>query len=108
MGSQGKGQDSWGEGRGSQGKEWGSQGEGWGSWGEGQGSQGERWGSQGKGRDGVHYLSLWVYDLSAPHRVVITKLDILDTFKEIKIGVSYTLDGKPVESMPGEASSGRV
>ena len=43
--------------------------------------------------------------LHVPCSIVITKLDILDTFKEIKIGVSYTLDGKPVESMPGEGST---
>ena len=51
---------------------------------------------------------MWVYDLSVLCSVVITKLDILDTFKEIKIGVAYTLDGKPVEGMPGEARGGQV
>ena len=45
-----------------------------------------------------------VLGVSCPCSVVITKLDVLDTFKEIRIGVSYTLDGKPVEGMPGEAS----
>ncbi|CDO94095.1 unnamed protein product [Kluyveromyces dobzhanskii CBS 2104] len=30
----------------------------------------------------------------------ITKLDVLDTFKEIKIGVSYSIDGKKLESFP--------
>lgn len=40
-----------------------------------------------------------------PCSVVITKLDILDTFKEIKIGVAYTLGGKPVEGMPGEVGT---
>ena len=43
-------------------------------------------------------------DVSCPCSVVIAKLDVLDTFKEIRIGVSYTLGGKPVEGMPGEAN----
>ncbi|CAH01020.1 adenylosuccinate synthase [Kluyveromyces lactis] len=30
----------------------------------------------------------------------ITKLDVLDTFKEIKVGVSYSVDGKKLESFP--------
>ena len=30
----------------------------------------------------------------------ITKLDVLDTFKEIKVGVSYTYKGKKLESFP--------
>ena len=33
---------------------------------------------------------------------MLTKLDILDTIEEIKLGVSYKLDGKVLESMPGE------
>ena len=32
---------------------------------------------------------------------MLTKLDILDTIEEIKLGVSYKLDGKVLESMPG-------
>ncbi|XP_033734852.1 adenylosuccinate synthetase-like isoform X1 [Pecten maximus] len=32
--------------------------------------------------------------------VAITKLDILDTFKEVKIGVKYILDGEEYESFP--------
>lgn len=31
----------------------------------------------------------------------LTKLDILDTFEEIKIGVGYKVDGVPLLSMPG-------
>lgn len=31
----------------------------------------------------------------------ITKLDILDEFKEIKVGVEYKLNGKTIESLPG-------
>ena len=34
-------------------------------------------------------------------RIALTKLDVLDTFDEISIGVSYTLDGKELASMPG-------
>ncbi len=29
-------------------------------------------------------------------------MDILDTFDEIKIGVCYKLDGKVLDSMPGQ------
>jgi len=36
---------------------------------------------------------------------VLTKLDILDTMEEIKIGVSYKLDGKELKYMPGECVS---
>ncbi|ESO86163.1 hypothetical protein LOTGIDRAFT_220834 [Lottia gigantea] len=32
--------------------------------------------------------------------LAITKLDILDDFKEIKIGVSYHIDGKKIETFP--------
>ena len=34
----------------------------------------------------------------------MTKTDILDTFDEIKIGLSYKLDGKRLDSMPAEQS----
>ena len=33
--------------------------------------------------------------------LVIAKLDILDTFEEVKIGVSYRHKGKVLESFPG-------
>lgn len=32
----------------------------------------------------------------------LTKLDVLDQLDEIKIGVAYKIDGKPLESFPGE------
>lgn len=35
----------------------------------------------------------------------ITKLDILDTFKEIKVGVSYKLDGKETDIIPSSLES---
>lgn len=34
-------------------------------------------------------------------RIALTKLDILDTLTEIKVGVAYTVDGKPLPSFPG-------
>lgn len=71
-----------------------------GSQGEGQGSCGEGWGSCGEGWE----CTILYVGVSCPCSVVITKLDVLDTFKEIRIGVSYTLGGKPVEGMPGEAN----
>ena len=33
--------------------------------------------------------------------IALSKLDILDTFEEVKIGVAYKLDGKNLESFPG-------
>uniref|UniRef100_UPI0039810E7F adenylosuccinate synthetase n=1 Tax=Salmonella sp. s57936 TaxID=3159698 RepID=UPI0039810E7F len=32
--------------------------------------------------------------------IALTKLDILDTLAEIKVGVAYTVDGKPLDSFP--------
>ena len=31
----------------------------------------------------------------------LTKLDILDSFKEIKVAVAYKLNGKEIDSIPG-------
>lgn len=31
----------------------------------------------------------------------LTKLDVLDGMKEIKVAVGYALDGKPMEGFPG-------
>lgn len=33
--------------------------------------------------------------------VALTKLDILDTLPEIKVGIAYTVDEKPLPSFPG-------
>ena len=33
--------------------------------------------------------------------ICLTKLDILDTFEEVKIAVGYKVDGVPILSMPG-------
>ena len=33
---------------------------------------------------------------------MIAKLDVLDTFEEVKIGVSYKHKGKVLESFPGK------
>ena len=33
--------------------------------------------------------------------IALTKLDVLDTFQEIMIGVSYKLNGEKLDSMPG-------
>ncbi|XP_065200438.1 adenylosuccinate synthetase [Planococcus citri] len=37
-------------------------------------------------------------------KLCITKLDILDGLEEIKLGVSYRLDGKPLKHFPSDAS----
>lgn len=34
--------------------------------------------------------------------IALTKLDILDTLSDIKVGVAYTVDDKPLDSFPGE------
>eukprot|EP01134_Creolimax_fragrantissima_P003418 CFRG3418T1 len=34
------------------------------------------------------------------YSIMITKLDVLDTFKEIKVGVKYNYKGKPLNSFP--------
>lgn len=36
--------------------------------------------------------------------IALTKIDIFDTFQEVKIGVAYKLDGKKLDSMPAEQS----
>lgn len=35
------------------------------------------------------------------HSLNITKLDILDVLPEIKVGVEYYLNGKQIDSLPG-------
>lgn len=34
--------------------------------------------------------------------IALTKLDILDTLSEIRVGVAYTVDGKRLDSFPCE------
>jgi len=36
--------------------------------------------------------------------LAVTKLDVLDTFEELRLGVGYTLDGRPLETFPDRAS----
>lgn len=36
--------------------------------------------------------------------ICLTKLDILDTLKEIQVGVAYKCDGKPLDHFPGSIS----
>src|SRR2546426_1106598 len=41
--------------------------------------------------------------------LAVTKLDVLDTFAEIPVGVSYRLDGQPCDAMPADVERlGRV
>ena len=41
--------------------------------------------------------------------IALTKLDILDGFKEIKVCVGYTLDGKPIDHLPAsQAAQARI
>ena len=41
--------------------------------------------------------------------LAVTKLDVLDTFAEIPVGVGYTLDGESIDSMPADVETiGRV
>ena len=38
------------------------------------------------------------------HRLALTKLDILDVFPEIKVGVAYKLDGEIIPHFPGKTA----
>ena len=38
--------------------------------------------------------------LSGLDGIALTKLDVLDTFKEIKICIGYKLNGKTIKSVP--------
>lgn len=49
----------------------------------------------------IDCFSFMIFGLS---RIALTKLDILDTIPEIKVGVAYTVDGKPLHSFPGKFS----
>lgn len=52
----------------------------------------------------VHYIQCileWNYYFFVVS-LVIAKLDILDTFEEVKIGVSYKHKGKVLDSFPGK------
>ena len=37
--------------------------------------------------------------------IALTKLDVLDGFDEIKVGVGYTLDGEPIDRLPAGSNS---
>src|SRR5437588_2337838 len=37
--------------------------------------------------------------------LAVTKLDVLDTFAEIRVGVGYKLDGETIDSMPADVES---
>jgi len=37
--------------------------------------------------------------------LAVTKLDVLDTFAEIPVGVGYRLDGEIIDSMPAEVET---
>lgn len=40
--------------------------------------------------------------MSWPFSIALTKLDILDVFSEIKVGMSYKLDDQMIPHFPGE------
>ncbi len=44
---------------------------------------------------------------SGIHGIALTKLDVLDGLKEIKVGVGYTLDGKRLERLPAAEEAQR-
>ncbi len=55
------------------------------------------------GWEGLKVGSCFVcYHLIICFSICLTKLDILDNFDEVKIGVAYKLHGKELESMPGK------
>lgn len=50
------------------------------------------------------YLYFFIYEFSKIYifffRLCLTKLDILDTLEEIKVGVAYKLNGKKIDYFP--------
>lgn len=42
------------------------------------------------------------------YRLALTKLDILDVFPEIKVGVAYKLDGEVIPHFPGKATCSTI
>lgn len=45
-----------------------------------------------------HWLSVFSFSLA------LTKLDILDVFSEIKVGVAYKVDNQTIPHFPGKSS----
>lgn len=43
--------------------------------------------------------------MSCPLSIALTKLDILDVFSEIKVGMSYRVDKQMIPHFPGERES---
>ena len=46
-------------------------------------------------------LVRYTHMINGYHSLNLTKLDILDTLPEIKVGVEYWLNGKKIDSLPG-------
>ena len=46
-------------------------------------------------------LVRYTHMINGYHSLNLTKLDILDTLPEIKVGVEYWLNGKQIDSLPG-------
>ena len=46
-------------------------------------------------------LVRYTHLINGYHSLNLTKLDILDTLPEIKVGVEYWLNGKQIDSLPG-------
>ena len=50
----------------------------------------------------VNYVAvLWHHSLYYAS-IALTKLDVMDSFEEVKIGISYLLDGKELENYPAD------
>lgn len=59
--------------------------------------------------DGAAALPSPLKHVTCPvYRIALTKLDILDTLPEIKVGVAYKVDGEPLPSFPGRSFPSRV
>lgn len=52
----------------------------------------------------VHYKNFMIVGVLkfVLYRLALTKLDILDVFSEIKVGVSYRVDGVKIPHFPGK------
>lgn len=50
----------------------------------------------------LFFLILFHIFLCFLFSLALTKLDILDTLQEIKVGVEYKVDGEPIPHFPGK------
>ena len=50
----------------------------------------------------IYLVQCFCNDTVLIFSLAVTKLDILDDFDEVKVGVAYYVDGEKVETFPGK------